>query len=97
MSENPSLKLTIAQKDYRLKLPASEHEALKDIAHRLNVGIHNLKAKHPSLVGERAIAMAALNLCHEQTESSNATLEYQELMDNTLIALRQKIDSYFSS
>lgn len=60
--------VSILGEDYSIKAPAGEEQTLLDAAMMLKAALDDTKRKYPTLIGDRLLVLAAMNLCSQQIE-----------------------------
>ncbi|KFE55845.1 cell division protein ZapA [Pseudomonas syringae] len=60
--------VSILGNDYSIKAPAGEEQSLLQATAMLRASLAETKRKYPSLIGDRLLVLAALNLCSQQVE-----------------------------
>ena len=60
--------LSILGNQYSVKAPEGEDVKLLQAAAMLNASLADTKRKYPTLIGDRLLVLAALNLCSQQVE-----------------------------
>ncbi|VVN37629.1 hypothetical protein PS662_06120 [Pseudomonas fluorescens] len=60
--------VSILGEDYSIKAPAGEEQTLLDAAMMLKAALADTKRKYPTLIGDRLLVLAAMNLCSQQIE-----------------------------
>ena len=60
--------VSILGNDYSIKAPAGEEQTLLQATAMLRASLADTKRKYPSLIGDRLLVLAALNLCSQQIE-----------------------------
>ncbi|MGV8918970.1 MAG: cell division protein ZapA [Pseudomonas sp.] len=60
--------VSILGNDYSIKAPAGEEQTLLDASVMLKSALSDTKRKYPSLIGDKLLVLAALNLCSQQIE-----------------------------
>lgn len=60
--------LSILGNQYSVKAPEGEDVKLLQAAAMLNASLADTKRKYPTLIGDRLLVLAALNLCSQQIE-----------------------------
>ncbi|RMQ46534.1 hypothetical protein ALQ04_04409 [Pseudomonas cichorii] len=60
--------LSILGNEYSVKAPAGEDQTLLQAAAMLKTSLADTKRKYPTLIGDRLLVLAALNLCSQQIE-----------------------------
>lgn len=60
--------LSILGNEYSVKAPDGEDQTLLQAAAMLKASLADTKRKYPSLIGDRLLVLAALNLCSQQIE-----------------------------
>ncbi|KAF0862527.1 cell division protein ZapA [Pseudomonas sp. LD120] len=87
--------VSILGEDYSIKAPAGEEQTLMDAALMLKAALADTKKKYPTLIGERLLVLAAMNLCSQQIELQKRhgqELErYQEQVSATVEVITKTI------
>ncbi|MCD5995012.1 cell division protein ZapA [Pseudomonas sp. CDFA 602] len=60
--------LSILGNQYSVKAPEGEDVKLMQAAAMLNASLADTKRKYPTLIGDRLLVLAALNLCSQQID-----------------------------
>ena len=60
--------VSILGNDYSIKAPVGELQTLVSASVMLNTALADTKRKYPSLIGDKLLVLAALNLCSQQIE-----------------------------
>jgi cell division protein ZapA (FtsZ GTPase activity inhibitor) len=60
--------VSILGNDYSIKAPAGEEHTLKQATAMLRASLADTKRKYPTLIGDRLLVLAALNLCSQQID-----------------------------
>ncbi|HEX8593230.1 MAG TPA: cell division protein ZapA [Pseudomonas sp.] len=60
--------VSILGNDYSIKAPEGEEQTLLQATAMLKASLIDTKRKYPSLIGDRLLVLAALNLCSQQVE-----------------------------
>ena len=60
--------LSILGNQYSVKAPEGEDVKLLQAAAMLNASLADTKRKYPTLIGDRLLVLAALNLCSQQID-----------------------------
>jgi cell division protein ZapA (FtsZ GTPase activity inhibitor) len=60
--------ISILGNDYTLKAPEGKEQALMDAVVMLKSALSETKRSYPTLIGDRLLVLAALNLCSKQVE-----------------------------
>ncbi|WP_095092532.1 cell division protein ZapA [Pseudomonas sp. Irchel 3A5] len=60
--------VSILGNDYSIKAPAGEEQTLQQATALLRASLADTKRKYPTLIGDRLLVLAALNLCSQQIE-----------------------------
>ncbi|MDI3398488.1 cell division protein ZapA [Pseudomonas sp. V88_4] len=88
--------ISILGEDYSIKAPAGEEQTLLDAALMLKAALADTKKKYPTLIGDRLLVLAAMNLCSQQIEMKKhhqQELErYQEQVSATVETIAKAID-----
>lgn len=87
--------LSILGNEYSVKAPDGEDQTLLQAAAMLKASLADTKRKYPSLIGDRLLVLAALNLCSQQIEMKQQhkiELERcQEQIDATVDAISKSL------
>ena len=88
--------VSILGEDYSIKAPAGEEQTLLDAAVMLKAALAETKRKYPTLIGDRLLVLAAMNLCSRQIEMlKQHKLEldrYQEQVSATVEVITKTIN-----
>ncbi|AIZ34569.1 cell division protein ZapA [Pseudomonas sp. K1(2024)] len=76
--------------EYSLKAPEGEEQTLSQAAHMLNVALSETKRKFPTLIGDKLLVLAALNLCSRQIELQR---EHQRTLEQTQAKVDAAVDA----
>ncbi|MGE7990868.1 cell division protein ZapA [Pseudomonas sp. NPDC089554] len=60
--------VSILGNDYSLKAPEGQEETLNQAVRMLNAALAETKRSYPTLIGDKLLVLAALNLCSKQIE-----------------------------
>ena len=87
--------ISILGEDYSIKAPAGEEQTLLDAAMMLKAALEDTKRKYPTLIGDRLLVLAAMNLCSQQIEMKKLHQEeldrYQEQVSATVETIAKTI------
>ncbi|MCX2542948.1 MULTISPECIES: cell division protein ZapA [unclassified Pseudomonas] len=87
--------ISIMGEDYSIKAPAGEEQTLLDAALMLKAALADTKRKYPTLIGDRLLVLAAMNLCSQQIEMKKQHQEelerYQEQVSATVETIAKTI------
>jgi cell division protein ZapA len=88
--------ISILGEDYSIKTPAGEEQTLLDAAMMLKAALEDTKRKYPTLIGDRLLVLAAMNLCSQQIEMKKQHQEeldrYQEQVSATVDTIAKTIN-----
>ena len=88
--------VSILGEDYSIKAPAGEEQTLLDAALMLKAALADTKKKYPTLIGDRLLVLAAMNLCSQQIDMQKQhKLEldrYQEQVSATVEVIAKTIN-----
>ncbi|VVO51540.1 cell division protein ZapA [Pseudomonas silesiensis] len=88
--------VSILGEDYSIRAPAGEEQTLLDAALMLKAALADTKKKYPTLIGDRLLVLAAMNLCSQQIEMKKQhQLEldrYQEQVSATVEVISKTIN-----
>ena len=87
--------VSILGEDYSIRAPAGEEQTLLDAALMLKAALADTKRKYPTLIGDRLLVLAAMNLCSQQIDMQKQhKLEldrYQEQVSATVETIARTI------
>jgi cell division protein ZapA (FtsZ GTPase activity inhibitor) len=87
--------VSILGNDYTIKAPAGEEQTLMDAVVMLKSALSDTKRKYPSLIGDRLLVLAALNLCSQQVElkqqHAKELSRYEEQVSATVEVIERTI------
>jgi len=87
--------ISIMGEDYSIKAPAGEEQTLMDAALMLKAALADTKRKYPTLIGDRLLVLAAMNLCSQQIEMKKQHQQelerYQEQVSATVETIAKTI------
>lgn len=87
--------VSILGEDYSIKAPAGEEQTLLDAALMLKATLAETKKKYPTLIGDRLLVLAAMNLCSQQLEMQKRHQQeldrYQEQVSATVEVISKTI------
>lgn len=87
--------VSILGEDYSIKAPAGEDQTLMRAVTMLKASLAVTKKKYPTLIGDKLLVLAALNLCAEQIEMQQAHQQeldrYQEQVSATVDVISKVI------
>ena len=88
--------VSILGEDYSIKAPAGEEQTLLDAAMMLKAALDDTKRKYPTLIGDRLLVLAAMNLCSQQIDMKQQHQEeldrYQEQVSATVDTIAKTIN-----
>jgi cell division protein ZapA len=86
---------SILGNDYTIKAPEGEQQTLMAATVMLKAALAETKRKYPSLIGDKLLVLAALNLCSQQIElqlSHKQELDrYQEQVSATVDVIERTL------
>ena len=87
--------VSILGNDYTIKAPEGEQQTLMVATVMLKAALAETKRKYPSLIGDKLLVLAALNLCSQQIElqlSHKQELDrYQEQVSATVDVIERTL------
>ncbi|MEB0042504.1 MULTISPECIES: cell division protein ZapA [unclassified Pseudomonas] len=87
--------VSILGNDYSIKAPIGEEQTLLEAAVMLKQALADTKRKYPSLIGDKLLVLAALNLCSQQVELKQRHKKelnrYQEQVSATVEVISKTI------
>ena len=94
-SAQPINVVSILGSDYSIKAPEGQEQALAQAVQMLNASLAETKRKYPTLIGDKLLVLAALNLCSQQIElqqqHQQARDRYQEQVSATVDVIARTI------
>ncbi|HEK1688401.1 TPA: cell division protein ZapA [Pseudomonas putida] len=76
--------------DYSLKAPEGQEETLSQAVRMLNVALAETKRSYPTLIGDKLLVLAALNLCSKQIELQR---EHAQTLERTQAKVDAAVDA----
>ncbi|CAI8943306.1 MULTISPECIES: cell division protein ZapA [Pseudomonas] len=96
-SAQPINVVSILGSDYSIKAPEGQEQALAQAVQMLNASLADTKRKYPTLIGDKLLVLAALNLCSQQIElqqqHQQALDRYQEQVNATVDVIARTISN----
>ncbi|WP_191489558.1 cell division protein ZapA [Pseudomonas sp. FEN] len=87
--------ISILGEDYSIKAPAGQERTLQDATVMLRAALADTKKKFPTLIGDKLLVLAALNLCSQQIEARQLHREelerYQEQVSATVDVIARSV------
>ncbi len=87
--------VSILGEDYSIKAPEGEDNTLMSAVTMLKASLATTKKKYPTLIGDKLLVLAALNLCAEQIEMQKHHQQeldrYQEQVSATVEVISRTI------
>ena len=88
--------VSILGEDYSIKAPAGEEQTLLDAALMLKAALAETKKRYPTLIGDKLLVLAAMNLCSKQLEMQKRHQQeldrYQEQVSATVEVISKTIN-----
>ncbi len=89
--------ISILGNDYSIKAPAAAAQAIVDAAELLKATLADTKRKYPTLMGDKLLVLAAMNLCSRQLEMqqehTQMLAKYQAQVEATVEAVARTLDA----
>ncbi|MFJ4434397.1 cell division protein ZapA [Pseudomonas sp. NPDC089395] len=82
--------VSILGSDYSIKAPEGQEETLAQAVRMLNTALAETKRLYPSLIGDKLLVLAALNLCSKQVELQK---EHQQTLERTQAQIDATVDA----
>ncbi|EPJ95587.1 MULTISPECIES: cell division protein ZapA [Pseudomonas] len=87
--------VSILGNDYTIKAPEGEQQTLMAATVMLKAALADTKRKYPSLIGDKLLVLAALNLCSQQIELKQQHKQeldrYQEQVSATVDVIERTL------
>ncbi len=96
MEDKLSIKVTIANRHYPLRISRSEEEAIRKSAKLINERIKEYEQNYAVTDPQDLLAMCALQFANEAS-SKNKKAELDEDQQNKAIEIEQMLDDYLNS
>ncbi len=88
--------VSILGEDYSIKAPVGEEQTLLDAALMLKAALAETKKRYPTLIGDKLLVLAAMNLCSKQLEMQKRHQQeldrYQEQVSATVEVIAKTIN-----
>ena len=91
-AEVDTVSITILGREYQISCPPEEEEALRKSAKYLDKQMEGVKKRGSTLAYEKVAVMAALNICHELLQKSNAAEKSENTSLEKIKRLQDKIE-----
>lgn len=88
--------ISILGNDYTIKAPAGQEQALMDAVVMLKSALSETKRNYPTLIGDRLLVLAALNLCSKQIELMQQHAEQLSRYEDKVSATVEVIEKVIS-
>lgn len=89
--------VSILGNEYSIKAPADAAQAIVDAARLLNTTLADTKRKYPTLMGDKLLVLAAMNLCSRQLEMQQehgqVLAKYQAQVEATVAAVARTLEA----
>lgn len=82
--------VSILGSDYSIKAPEGQEETLSQAVRMLNTALAETKRQYPTLIGDKLLVLAALNLCSKQIELQKA---HQQTLERTQAQIDATVDA----
>ncbi|OCT21827.1 cell division protein ZapA [Pseudomonas putida] len=82
--------VSILGSDYSIKAPEGQEETLAQAVRMLNTALNETKRQYPTLIGDKLLVLAALNLCSKQVELQK---EHQQTLERTQAQIDATVDA----
>ncbi|EKT4466362.1 cell division protein ZapA [Pseudomonas juntendi] len=82
--------VSILGNDYSIKAPQGQEETLAQAVRMLNASLAETKRQYPTLIGDKLLVLAALNLCSRQIELQR---EHQQTLERTQAQIDATVDA----
>ncbi|HGA2318303.1 MULTISPECIES: cell division protein ZapA [unclassified Pseudomonas] len=82
--------VSILGSDYSIKAPEGQEETLAQAVRMLNTALAETKRSYPTLIGDKLLVLAALNLCSKQVELQK---EHQLTLERTQAQIDATVDA----
>ena len=86
--------VSILGNDYSIKAPQGQEETLAQAVRMLNAALAETKRQYPTLIGDKLLVLAALNLCSKQIELQR---EHQQTLERTQAQIDATVDAIVRS
>ncbi|HEN8800326.1 cell division protein ZapA [Pseudomonas sp. CM25] len=90
LQEQPINVVSILGIDYSIKAPEGQEETLAQAVRMLNTALNETKRQYPTLIGDKLLVLAALNLCSKQVDLQN---EHRKTLERTQAQIDATVDA----
>ncbi|BBH48486.1 cell division protein ZapA [Pseudomonas sp. KU43P] len=90
LQQQPINVVSILGSDYSIKAPEGQEETLAQAVQMLNTALAETKRQYPTLIGDKLLVLAALNLCSKQVELQK---EHQQTLERTQAQIDATVDA----
>ena len=97
MEDKLSIKVTIANRHYPLRISRVEEEAIRKSAKLINERIKEYEQSYAVSDTQDLLAMCALQFANEATSAKNKKADLSEEQQNKAIEIEQLLDDYLGS
>jgi cell division protein ZapA (FtsZ GTPase activity inhibitor) len=97
MEDKLSIKVTIANRHYPLRISRSEEEAIRKSAKLINERIKEYEQNYSVTDPQDLLAMCALQFANEASSAKNKKLELSGEQQNKAVEIEQLLDDYLNS
>ncbi len=94
LQDNHIVSVRILGKNYNIKCPPEQAEALRDSARIIETKLRDMKQASSSISTDRILVVTALNLCHELQALKNEKLNTIGTIESKLQGLQSRIQSF---
>ncbi|AGA71325.1 cell division protein ZapA [Pseudomonas plecoglossicida] len=82
--------VSILGNDYSIKAPEGQEATLAQAVQMLNTALAQTKRQYPTLIGDKLLVLAALNLCSRQIELQD---EHRKTLERTQAQIDATVDA----
>ncbi|MBA1201632.1 cell division protein ZapA [Pseudomonas capeferrum] len=82
--------VSILGSDYSIKAPEGQEQTLAKAVQMLNASLADTKRLYPTLIGDKLLVLAALNLCSRQVELQD---EHQQTLERYEAKVTATVDA----
>lgn len=90
LHQQPINVVSILGIDYSIKAPDGQEENLAKAVRMLNTALNETKRQYPTLIGDKLLVLAALNLCSRQIEQQQ---EHQQTLARSQAQLEATVSA----
>ncbi|MCG7543332.1 cell division protein ZapA [Pseudoalteromonas sp. MM17-2] len=92
-NDGHSVKVNLLGREHQFACPPGQEQALLDAAQHLNESVEHMRQRSAVRNDDKALLMAALNLCHELLEAKSQLTEQQKMQSQLCSKLTSALET----